>query len=139
MNCPRCDTEISEHQAGPETDACVAVVVMGSTQPIYVHSYPHIDPVYTDDGCWACSPSYYKGDVCEWEPMRFSTLIAEAWKVVEKIAKTYYVDIGVDKHGAQVQIDAFEDGQWEIGFVESTRAETTELAICRAALKAMCK
>jgi hypothetical protein len=136
MNCPRCDKPIDEHEAGPETDACVAVVVMGSNKPVYKHSAPHIDPIFDKrDGYWMCYPEYEEGDVCKWEAIPFSTTINNAWKVVEKIAKTNYVDIGVDKHGGQVQIDAFVDGSWELGFVESTAAETTELAICRTALK----
>jgi hypothetical protein len=50
----------------------------------------------------------------------------------------YYVDMGVDKHGAQVQLDKFEPNRevfWELG--GSIRADTLPLAICRAALAAV--
>ncbi|MHA2266004.1 MAG: BC1872 family protein [Candidatus Thorarchaeota archaeon] len=66
----------------------------------------------------------------------FPTDIAAAWLVVKKLVEMgYYVDIGVDKHGAQVQLDRL-DNEWELT-VESTRARTLPLAICRAALAAV--
>ena len=69
---------------------------------------------------------------------RYSTQIADAWLVVEKLVEMgCYVDIGVDEHGGQVQLDSFggEDDRWVLG--ESTRAATAPLAICLAALKAV--
>ncbi|MHC4413326.1 MAG: hypothetical protein ACYSW6_10240 [Planctomycetota bacterium] len=59
-----------------------------------------------------------------------------AMLVVKKLVEMgYYVDMGVDKHGAQVQLDRL-DNEWELN-VESTRARTLPLAISRAALAAV--
>jgi len=70
-------------------------------------------------------------------PMWFPDLdIAAAWEVVEKLCPYCYIDIGVDKYGAQVQIDIYDNEEWKFAFVESTRAETAPLAVCRVAIKA---
>jgi hypothetical protein len=61
--------------------------------------------------------------------------IAAAWEVVEKLRQEFYVDIGVDIHGAQVQLNKYYDPNWTVE-VESIRADTFQLAVCRAALKA---
>jgi hypothetical protein len=56
--------------------------------------------------------------------------------VAEKLVEMgYYVDIGIDIYGAQVQLNKYggDDG-WENG--ESIRADTLPEAICRAALTA---
>ncbi len=69
-----------------------------------------------------------------WE--NYDTDIAAAMLVVEKLAEKYYVDIGVDKYGAQVQLNYYTGSEkgWIHG--ESVRADTLPLAICRAALAA---
>jgi hypothetical protein len=68
----------------------------------------------------------------------FSTDIAAAMLVVDKLVEMgYYVDIGIDVHGAQVQLDRYDPSReihWEIG--DSIRADTVPLAISRAALLA---
>jgi hypothetical protein len=66
-----------------------------------------------------------------------STDIAAAMLVVEKlVADGYYVDIGIDKHGAQVQLDKFggEDISWIFG--GSIRGKDVPEAICLAAVMA---
>ena len=70
-------------------------------------------------------------------PDNFSTDIAAAWLVVEKLTEEYYVDIGIDKHGAQVQINYYTGSEYGWIHGESVRADTFPLAICRAALKAV--
>ena len=68
----------------------------------------------------------------------YSTDIAAAWLVVDKLVEIgFYVDIGVDKHGAQVQLDKLgpKDISWLFG--ESIRGKDVPEAICHAAEKAM--
>ena len=74
-------------------------------------------------------------DKTYWEkerPPHYSTDISAAFLVVDKLVEMGYVDIGIDKHGAQVQLERY-DGSWTIG--ESTRADTLPEAICLSALK----
>ena len=109
-------------KAGRELDALIAEKVMGWTSLKGFES-----------AIWDCGNSPIRTKE-SWLP---STQIADAWLVVEKIAKEAYVDIGVDKHGAQVQIDVFKGGKWNLASTESTRAASAPLAICLAALKAI--
>ena len=141
MNCKRCKKPISDHQAGSETDACVAVVVMGSTKPIYPHSHPHINPIYTDDGYWICYPEYKDGDICEWEAIPFSTKIFQAWKVVEKMS-----GLQLPSHVGPTMLHRLRECSgkgWgvifcsDFGYKGEFFAPTPELAICRASLEAL--
>ena len=76
----------------------------------------------TRKGAWQGVPDY-PGD------------IKAAFMVVNKLVEMgYYVDIGIDEYGAQVQLDRYED-HWKLNNVESTRADTAPKAICLAALK----
>ena len=71
------------------------------------------------------------------KPLPYSTDIKAAFMVVDKLVEMgYYVDIGIDEYGAQVQLDRYED-HWKLNNVESTRADTLPEAICLAALKAV--
>ncbi len=130
MNCPRCDKPIDEHEAGRETDVCVAVVVMGwldvkmSRDDYGGQPMPEERNEFGELLIWKPVPEYSAPDG-----------IAAAWEVVERLRASRYVDIGVDEHGAQVQIDVLREGNWETG--GSTRADTAPLAICRATLKAV--
>ena len=67
----------------------------------------------------------------------YSTDIKAAFMVVDKLVEMgYYVDIGVDEHGAQVQLDRFDPSReifWEQG--GSIRGKDAPEAICLAALK----
>ena len=154
MNCPHCETRINRHEAIRCLDAWIAEYVMG-WKPYKIVNYNILYPPTMQANADAHAYGYKPFDPdCEYDfdsshffdssrggktkPIvpKYSTEIQVAWGIVEKIAKTNYVDIGVDEHGAQVQIDSFEDDRWEFGAVESTRAETAPLAICRAALKA---
>lgn len=107
---------IDEFEAGRELDALVAEKVMGRIL-IPDEVLKHTSATNFED-----IPAY-------------STDISAAWQVVEKMLELgAYVDIGIDKYGAQVQLDNY-DGKWESG--ESIRADNAPLAICRAALKAL--
>lgn len=121
-------------QAGRELDALVAEKVMGwkwcendigkeSLQPPseeYAFLSPN-HPVF-----WADEKGYTK------IMPHYSTNIADAWKVVEKMRENFWVQVDVG--------DIILCSMGEYGFVCSTiqaEAETAPLAICLAALKAM--
>ena len=108
ISCPHCGVNVSEHEAGRCLDAWVAEAVGWSDTTTNRHEpqVPH-----------------------------YSTDIAAAWEVVGRVAEKYYVDIGVYKRGAQVQINNYGDDGWE-DWAGSIRADTAPLAICCAALKA---
>jgi hypothetical protein len=58
MNCPKCGKPIDEHEAGRQTDACVAEVMMGFSQPL--------------GNAWLDSRSY-------------SRKIDGAWEIIEEV------------------------------------------------------
>jgi len=124
--CPNCATEVDEHEAGRCLDAWVASAVFNEPEPKSRFDRP------SEDGAWRWTGDY----VPRFAPKPFSTDIAAAWEVVGRVSNGYYIDIGVDEHGAQVQINKYEDGSWDI-LPESIRADTAPLAICRAAIKAV--
>lgn len=128
MNCPHCNKHIDEHEASRCFDAWVAAAVMDEI-PFQPGKYQSHDCGDT----WFLEAHYpnYPGKLMPC----YSNGIVSMWEVIEWLAKTHYVDIGVDKHGAQVQINILQGRRWEM-IVESTRAETAPLAVCRAAIKA---
>lgn len=130
VGCPRMERGMNE------LDALIAEKVFGQPKPIYSHPHPHIDPI--KDGVWVCCPDYYKGDACEWEPLPFSSDIAAAWKVVERIASGYpdfsiWHSMGLDEEypeGWYVTFGMDGAGWTNVG------PDTAPRAICLAALKA---
>ena len=82
---------------------------------------------------WETDKTYWEKE----RPPHYSTDISAAFMVVDKLVEMgFYVDIGVDEHGAQVQLDHdAADIGWLFG--ESIRADTAPEAICLAALKAV--
>lgn len=126
--------EIVNMPAGREMDALVAEKVMGEPKPIYVHPNLHIEyPKESTLGNWRCYNIYEHGDVCEWNPLPFSTDIASAWEVVEKLCNKYHVSIWTDftHYGTALRTLGIDE------LVEVTAAPTAPLAICRAALLAV--
>ena len=108
--CPRCGKE--EHEAGRETDACVAELVMGWEY---------------DGGVW-----YYQEDKGMIGLPEFSTSIADAWSVVEKMKDNDEL--------ASITCGDWRNGKWNSWVVQlqalgEGEAPTAPLAICRAALK----
>ena len=86
--------------------------------------------------CTRCDKEYWglNPPVCRY----YSTDIAAAMQVVEKLVEMgFYVDIGIDKHGAQVQLNHYTGSEYGWIHGKSLRADTAPLAICRAALKAV--
>ena len=82
---------------------------------------------------WETDKTYWEKE----RPPHYSTDIKAAFLVVNKLVEMgYYVDIGVDEHGAQVQLDRFDPSRkifWETG--GSIRGKDASEAICLAALK----
>ena len=109
MTCPRCHKTPEKHEAGRETDACIAKVVMGYEEPF--------------------------GDA--WL-RHYSTRIADAWEVVEKLEScpNHVLFSCSRKSGIQGQLI------WSVVFREVlgqqhdyyTEANDLPLAICRTAL-----
>ncbi len=122
--------EASEVEAGPELDALVAEKVMGcrvvhcrdGTYKLRVPgSYDRVDFV-TAEGARSACPKY-------------STDIAAAWEVMEKMAKEGYKPcVGMNGHcwdaTMRVDIATTTEDEW-------MSANTAPLAICRAALAAV--
>ena len=108
---------IDEMPAGREMDALVAEKVFG---------VPHEDCFDVYGGKRCVKDDEYGGPQC------YSTDIAAAWEVVEKIREDY-----------EPRIELWDEG-WEVTILTGTdrgsasgRALTAPLAICRAALKAV--
>jgi hypothetical protein len=102
---------MSEMNAGRELDALVAEKVMGAD-------------VVVRDG-----RAYINGNPYDRLP-NYSTDIAHAWQIVERMADW------------RVVIERVPSGEWEVMFdtrrvFENVKADTLPLAICRAALAAV--
>ena len=128
LHCPECGIEIDEHPAGRCLDAWVAITIMNWKYA------PKTDPKIKLWLYWRRPDGMLK-----YEPPEYSTDIAAAWEVVEKMQKpnwawhieSFYADgelrwwvlfWGDDEEG-----NIFDDGKGD--------AKTISLAICRAAIK----
>lgn len=119
--------------AGRELDALVAEKVMGWHQePRLLHYGPN------DSGEIWCEPRRRGGmgepvhDVRRFSP---SSNIGDAWEVVEEFAsRCIHVEVAStpDEHPHKFHCSVLKGGVWE-----HTGADTTPLAICLAALKAV--
>lgn len=133
--------EIDQLPAGPELDVLVAQKVMGfeimrsalQTRdgfPTYRHRHPERD--------W---------DWMEMAVPQFSTEIAAAWLLVEKLKEIDRAMAVCDRSYGSIKIEG--DRPWEAGFINGQKlahdpgqfvqafGPTAPLAICRAALKAV--
>lgn len=124
MNCPHCQTEIDEHEAGRCLRGWVAESVMGwrvenGEDGLPAHAFPSKD-----------EHVYLLPDLGpQWYPDHD---IAAAWEMVEKLGEDVTHDIGVSYNGFQWFCEWGVQGQMHI-----ETAPTAPLAICRAALKAV--
>lgn len=68
-------------------DALVAEKAMEESAPICVPFDPlaFLHDVKSEDGNWYLTSDYGTGDVPYWHPLHFSTDIAAAWRVVDKM------------------------------------------------------
>lgn len=132
-------TPIAEMQAGPEMDARVAEVVFGCK--------PEKDKDFSGESfclCAKCDPD--KDGMGSWVS-DYSTDIAAAWTVVEKMSSKFEADALVT--GELKVMGVYRScGQWaceimtthpdgDAPYVMNAWGETAPLAICKAALMAM--
>jgi hypothetical protein len=127
-----------ELPAGRELDALVAEKVMGWK---YRQSSPdpkkHFCREYGNDAGWWLKPSMTPG-AKHWAcatcspPPAYSTDIAAAWEVTEKLAEDFMLVYAVAHAGWRARFEHAE-GWWK----GEAYADTAPLAICRAALAAL--
>ena len=127
-----------ELEAGRELDAMIAERVFGEPYPAPIEEYPWWSsaPVYSPKRQWIASATIGGGENAHiWSPRRYSTEIAAAWSVVERVDNRNSVvkDLGVHTFG----LARYDDGTYAAMFFNaSARANSAPLAICRAALRA---
>ncbi len=151
MNCPHCETEIDEHEAGRETDVCIAIAVMGHMVRQRLcfpdpecggwdeaeSNYSRISVV---DGfnlealaqAKVANPTFIKPCYQDQDEIwvvvpEYSVYIAAAWEVVGRF---FLYDVGTDGMLHICEIHTAPNKR----FIAS--ADDAPLAICRAALKA---
>jgi len=124
---------------GEALDRAIAEYVMGEPEPS-----PHEDhdnflaPELSQKNAWYCLPDYDRGDICEWTPMPFSSLITQAWKVVVKMRAEKYQWASDWEFDNPPYVAFFKDRD-SYGEIDHFGSEglTFELAVCRAALLAI--
>lgn len=134
MNCPRCNVNIDEHEAGGETNMCVAVVVFGRNE----HDYhcPHFDEHGRMLSFCSCLDLPY-----------YSTDISAAWEVWGKLVDDdWIVSVcwGNGRDGRkyasiQMTVDLFLKADLLNRPITQmdARALTVPLALCRAGIKSV--
>ena len=136
MHCPHCKTEIDEHEAGRCLDAWVAEAVMGAK---WTEQENVCRILWNADGVEMIMEEWSEKD---WVPStaslpQYSTDIAAAWDVVEKVC-TWEAEDSVLKlrgQGPSPEILDEPDGWYDVELGRrSGSAATAPLAICRAAL-----
>ncbi len=149
MKCPHCDMSIDEHEAGRETDVCVAEAVMGYKKRVFAGQDPEslwddaaIFDIMEDTGM-----THTDGNGHAIASPLFSTSIAAAWEVVEQLANdNWIISIGWGngrdgrKYASiQMSVDLFLEADLfnRPSTQMDAKALSAPLAICRAALKAV--
>lgn len=130
-------SNIDAMEAGRDLDALVAESVMRLSKDDFL-SICIVECHGTDDDTW-CYNCHGLVDEQDKIPPAYSTDIAAAWQVVERLnALRWYVVLltGPVKAMPSVRLEQLQDSGMKVQ-VENTRAETISLAICRAALKAV--
>ena len=113
---------------GRALDAAVAEYVLGEPMPpLGVHDPGHVMSAVTSGKAWVCVLDYYQGDECNWRPRLFSTDWGAAGLVIDAMRQR------VDDWSVNAECNAsFLLKDWH-----HACAVTPQLAICRAALKAI--
>jgi hypothetical protein len=125
--------QIDKMEAGREMDALIAEKVMGlNVKPIF---RPKNELKFMPGFVW-----HYE-DTWEYPEIKdYSTEIAEAWEVVEKLKLWIWRDEqGNICSGKPEYDDYYNKDRIDTAMKHSAIAETAPLAICRAALKAVIK
>jgi len=124
--CPHCQTEVDEHEAGRCLDAWVADVVMD-----YFENYSGATAEYVTEGMFDMVNEH--GWRVEVIPApHYSTDIAAAWKVVERLLEKDRI--------SSISFGGWDNKQYTTYVVSiynfDEEASKAPLAICRAALRA---
>jgi hypothetical protein len=117
-------------------DALVAERVMGEHTPVFIPHDPStfLTDIRSENGNWYLTSDYEAGDVPYWCPLPFSTNIAAAWMVVEKLREqSIAVTVSTMGPRAETGVHTTVCGTGS----PHTWAESAPLAICLAALKAV--
>ena len=122
--------EIWKMEAGRELDALIHEQVFGKCAHdwIKVTNKPLDKKGNSIYKCSKCGDRRPAREAMGWR--NYSTDIAAAWQVVEKMSKLYHVEIENFDNGYGVTLDDYSQ-TWE------AHADTAPLAICRAALLAV--
>lgn len=130
-------------KAGRELDALVATKVMGidlTERPTHTWE-PLVDSGEYVDAKWCehCGHCWFSGEApggpCAPTPLHYSSEIAFAWEVVEKLATrfpTIHISLGAPNQRWYCSFFASKDDKGS-----ALEADTAPLAICLAALKAV--
>lgn len=120
-------------KAGRELDAVVAEKVMGWKRVVVPKDYDGLNA-----GVTLLSPT---ATAIEWAPKGayqlwhfcplYSTDIAAAWRVVEKL-----IEPTIERHGSRWSVTCLREAPQDTRWIE-VDADTAPLAICLAALKAV--
>lgn len=131
MNCPHCQTPIENHEASRCLDALIAEKIMG-----WKSSY--------GDSFWQMLPpedSTGRAEGRVYSVPEFSTKIEIAWRVIEAMNNEQIQGhVGPTRLHRLKQCSGKAWGViWctDFGYTEEVFAPTAQLAICRAALKAL--
>ena len=117
--------EILNMEAGRKMDALIAEKVMG-LPPEWTHFEPHGKEFDTSIGRVAIS-----------EVAHYSTDIAAAWEVMEKMSKRYDIVVGVCGGLASCKILREVEHDWKWEMIVEQIYESSPFAICKAALLAL--
>ena len=105
-------------QASRELDALIAEKVMGKSLPYNLHEMEAL-----------ARRTKAGAELVDRMVPHYSTQIADAWLVVEKMGGV----VGIDRYP---KYDDPDEWYWDVGFKKGTaQADTAPLAICLAALK----
>ena len=124
---------IDEMPAGREITALIAEKVMSLGREIRLRGETSTVTIYSDNPWWQDGAQTQADVVMYGGPKPYSTDIAAAWEVTEKMrAANWHIELSTC---------AEMKGPWYCHFQEATLAyayaSTAPLAICRAALKAV--
>ena len=134
------EKRVTQMEAGRALDVLIAEKVMGMALPDWTPTHGEVSSSHSSSlrsrwHLWPWEIRYWGTEKpIQWEPRRYSSDIAEAWRVLEKL-----------KGGSfpMVSVNCGEPGWWVVlypatgSFTETDYHETAPLAICLAALDAL--